>query len=77
MLPIDQWLTVDAARMRVKHPKFKTVRWKLLRNPGLVFICIWAFFITFGYLVPLFSVTSYATQGLGLRFASSFYVNST
>jgi MFS family permease len=56
-----------SARMHVSHPKFKAIRWKLLKNWGLVFLCIWAFFVTYGYLVSLFSIASYATQGLGLR----------
>ncbi|KIM30809.1 hypothetical protein M408DRAFT_327779, partial [Serendipita vermifera MAFF 305830] len=64
------------SRVQVKHPKFKTIQWGLFKNLGLVFLCIWAFFIGFGYLVPLFSVASYATQGLGLSQAQAASVQA-
>jgi hypothetical protein len=55
------------ARMRVLNPKFKFVRFGMLKNIGLVFICLWSFFVMFGYMIPLLSIATYATQGVGLR----------
>ncbi|KAG8816017.1 hypothetical protein FRC17_000499 [Serendipita sp. 399] len=54
------------SRMRVINPQFKAIRLGLLKNFGLVYLCIWSFFVMFGYMITLFSVASYATIGLGL-----------
>ena len=56
-----------SARMHVSNPRFRPVRWPLLRNWGLVLTCVWSSFALYSYLVTLLSVASYATQGLGLR----------
>jgi hypothetical protein len=53
--------------MHVLNAKFKFVHFGLLKNPGLVFLSLWAFFVMFGYQIPLLSVATYATQGIGLR----------
>ncbi len=55
------------ARMRVLNAKFKFVRFGMLKNLGLVFTCLWAFFVMFGYMIPLLSIATYTTQGVGLR----------
>ena len=52
--------------MRVLNPKFKLLRINMLKNLGLVFICLWAFFIMLGYMIPLLSIATYATLGVGL-----------
>jgi hypothetical protein len=52
--------------MRILNPKFKILRVGMLKNLGLVFICLWSFFIMLGYMIPLLSVATYATLGVGL-----------
>ncbi|KIM26023.1 hypothetical protein M408DRAFT_330808 [Serendipita vermifera MAFF 305830] len=53
-------------RMRIMNPKFKLVRIGMLRNLGLVFICLWSFFVMLGYMIPLLSIATYSTLGVGL-----------
>jgi hypothetical protein len=53
--------------MRVLNATFRFVRFGMLKNIGLVFTCLWSFFVMFGYLIPLLSIATYATQGAGLR----------
>ncbi|KIM30808.1 hypothetical protein M408DRAFT_270914 [Serendipita vermifera MAFF 305830] len=64
------------SRVRVKHPELKPIQWGLFKNLGVVFLCIWAFFVAFGYLVCIFSVALYATQGLGLSQAQAASVQA-
>lgn len=53
-------------RMRIINPKPKPVNWGLLRNGGVVMLCLWAFFVMLGYMIPLLSVAIYSTAGIGL-----------
>ena len=53
--------------MHVLNAKFKLVRFGMLKNLGLVFTCLWSFFVMFGYMIPLLSIATYTTQGVGLR----------
>jgi len=53
--------------MHVVNAKFKFVHFGMLKNLGLVFICLWTFFVMFGYLIPMLSIAIYTTQGVGLR----------
>jgi hypothetical protein len=52
--------------MRVVNAQFKPVHWGLLRNGGVIMLCLWAFFVMFGYMIPLLSVATYSTAGIGL-----------
>lgn len=60
--------------MRVVNPKYTTIRWQLLKNNGLKLIVLWSVFIMLGYMIPLFSIATYATQGVGLRQVSIGHV---
>lgn len=52
--------------MRIIHPKFKFIRVGMLKNLGLVFICLWTFFVMLGYMIPLLTIATYSTVGVGL-----------
>jgi hypothetical protein len=63
--------------MRVLNPKFKLLRIGLLKNLGLVFICLWSFFIMLGYMIPLLSIATYATLGVGLSQAQGAAIQAS
>jgi hypothetical protein len=52
--------------MRVINPRFKGIHFGLLRHPGLLLTSFWSFFVMLGYLIPLLSIATYTTAGLGL-----------
>lgn len=52
------------SRKTVLDAKFETLQLKWLLNPGFNFIWLWCFFSSFGYVIGLYSLVSYATIGL-------------
>lgn len=62
--------------MRILNPKFKFVRVGMLKNLGLVFICLWSFFVMVGYMIPLLSIATYTTLGVGLSQAEGASVQA-
>ena len=58
--------TSIAARSKPLKARFEPFKIGLFKNPGFLSIALWGSLLQFSYLVGLYSIAPYATNGLGL-----------
>lgn len=54
------------ARATALKVRFEPFQPKYFKNPGFVCMCLWGAFISFAYAIGIYTVPTYAVQGLGL-----------
>lgn len=63
LLPALLFFRTRATQLKVRFEPFQT---SFFRSPGFLAMCAWGGFISFAYAIGIYTVPTFATQGLGM-----------